>query len=393
MISSPIWAQKAPKVDLKFGKGLQIMAADSSIYIKAGFRFQTLFQTGGDIDVDDEWFSNAVIRRARLKFDGWVHNPKLVYKVELALSNRDLSSSNDFAESSGAPKIVLDAVAKYKFNKNFEVWAGQTKLPGNRERVVSSQKLEFVDRSLVNSNFNIDRDIGIHLRSKFNTPIGVVKPIVAIAMGEGRNITRNNIGGYSYSGRIEYLPFGEFTSKGDYFEADQKREEDPKLSIGATYNLNEGASKQKQAGAFLQDSTGSYLTNDIQTIFVDAIFKYKGFALLGEFADMQFADFKAVPEGEDDPTIAANGKTYNTGSGYNVQLSYVFKNNWSPAFRYTSVTPERGGSFTEVEEYTFGISKYVVGHNLKVQTDVSLIDKANTEVMGMRYRLQFEIAF
>jgi phosphate-selective porin OprO and OprP len=34
---------------------------------------------------------------------------------------------------------VLDAVAKWNFAENFSLWFGQAKLPGNRERVISSQ--------------------------------------------------------------------------------------------------------------------------------------------------------------------------------------------------------------------------------------------------------------
>jgi hypothetical protein len=38
-------------------------------------------------------------------------------------------------------KIVLDAVLKWKVHQNWIIWAGQTELPGNRERVVSSHYL------------------------------------------------------------------------------------------------------------------------------------------------------------------------------------------------------------------------------------------------------------
>jgi hypothetical protein len=38
---------------------------------------------------------------------------------------------------------------------------GQTKLPGNNQRVVSSGSLEFTDRTINNSRFNIDRDFGL----------------------------------------------------------------------------------------------------------------------------------------------------------------------------------------------------------------------------------------
>jgi len=42
------------------------------------------------------------------------------------------------------------------------------------------------------------------------------KEIFSIAQGEGRNITSGNIGGHQYTGRVEFLPMGNFTSGGDY---------------------------------------------------------------------------------------------------------------------------------------------------------------------------------
>ncbi|MCB9289621.1 MAG: hypothetical protein H6560_20125 [Lewinellaceae bacterium] len=383
-----------PISTVKFGKGLSIMAPDSSLYLKASFRFQTLFVTAGDIQSHSPWQSSATVRRARLKFDGWAVSPKLVYKVELALSNQDLKSSSDYTQAGGAPKIILDAVVKWRLHKNFELWAGQTKLPGNRERVVSSQKLQFVDRSMVNSIFNIDRDMGLHLRGKFHSGKALIRPIFAVAMGEGRNMTVNNIGGLNYTGRLEYLPLGEFTGKGDYFDADLKREPTPKLMLGVSYNINKGASRQKQSGIFLMDAEGNYLDNDLQTVFVDGVFKYQGFSLSAEYADKKCV----LPDGmgqeeAKDKMIDANGKSYHTGKGFNIQAGYLFKKNWEVAARYTTVSPDWEMSFTGTEEYSLGLSKYIVGHNLKVQSDVSLIDKENKDINGLRYRLQFEVAF
>ena len=40
----------------------------------------------------------------------------------------------------------------WHFAKNWELWAGQTKLPGNVERVISSGDLQLVDRSLLNKD-------------------------------------------------------------------------------------------------------------------------------------------------------------------------------------------------------------------------------------------------
>ena len=105
-------------------------------------------------------YSNFMIRRARLKFGGFILTKKLKYKFELGQSSRDVGTFAINPETKNAPGFVFDAVLKWNFYKGFELWVGQTKLPGNRERVISSANLQMVDRSLLNSKFNIDRDMG-----------------------------------------------------------------------------------------------------------------------------------------------------------------------------------------------------------------------------------------
>jgi hypothetical protein len=202
-------AQSA-KVDT-FGKGIVFTPEDSSYQVKLGARFQTLYSGTFDLDSDD-YSDQLLTRRARLKFEGFVYSPNLKYKFQLALANRGTrnSSSAGIPQNSATANIVLDAAIKYEFAENWEVWFGQEKLPGNREQLFSSQKLQFVDRSLVNSQFNLGRDVGIHLLNTSTIGDGVVKTRVALAMGEGRNITSGNEGGYDYSGRVEYLPFGNY---------------------------------------------------------------------------------------------------------------------------------------------------------------------------------------
>ena len=387
--------KKLPNIELKFGKGLQLVAADSSMALKMGFRFQSLFNSERLLEDGSDWESNFLVRRARLKFDGWAVNPNLVYKVELALSNRDLKSSSDYEETSEAPKIILDAVVKWKFHKNFSLWVGQTKLPGNRERVVSSQKLQFVDRSIVNGMFTVDREMGAQLRGKFKSGNMVIKPIASLSFGEGRNTTINNIGGSHFVGRVELLPLGEFTSKGDYFEGDLKRENSAKIAFGASYSYNHGSGKQKTTGKFLVDIDDNYLENNVETFFVDMIFKYQGFSVMAEYADKRVVD---NPLGNVDfdirnSLVDANGRSYYTGQGINTQISYLLKNNIEIAARYSKILPDSEVSFTGVKEYTLGMSKYVVGHNLKVQADVSLIDEVGATNNTLRYRLQTEFAF
>ncbi|NMH89169.1 porin [Flavivirga algicola] len=370
----------------KFGKGLfNLVGKDSSWTMKIGARMQFLAISNWENGESNE--ANFLVRRARLKFDGYAFTPKLKYKLELGLSNRDISGASPF--TSNAPRYILDAVMKWNFAPNFELWFGQTKLPGNRERVVSSGNLQQVDRSLLNSRFNIDRDVGVQLRHRFNlSDTFIVKEMLSISQGEGRNVTTGNLGGHQYTGRIELFPFGNFSSKGDYSGSDLKREKTPKLSLAATYDFNNNAVKNRSnQGSYMITDTGFYETN-ISTIFIDAMFKYKGFSLMAEYADRDTDDPFAK---NSDGTLT--GDEVQVGKGLNIQTGYLLKSNWEISGRYTNIELDRAITGKNPEnQYTLGVSKYIVGHKLKVQTDISHleVDNGNNELM---WRLQFDIHF
>jgi len=382
-----------------FGKGVYIMGEDSSFTMKFNARVQSLlsFEAPAEEFNMDGMTSNWLIRRSRLKFSGYAYSPKLKYKIELGLSNRDHGGEN--IHTNNTSNLILDAFIRYNFYKNMEVWIGQTKLPGNRERVISSQKLQFVDRSLVNSKFNIDRDMGIQFRNKFNIGGVATRQAFAISQGEGRNRTNkkdpNPSNGFEYTGRVEILPLGEFTGKGDYFSSDLKREETPKISIGVTYDVNKSAARiGGNLGSYIEDSNDLVIDSalcDLNTILADVFFKYKGFSLLSEYANKTMTGERIT---DVDGEFINN---YYTGSGLTVQAGYLLENNLEPAFRWTSIEPELESGRDLIDMYTIGLSKYIKGHSLKVQTDFSFITETdqvtleeNNEVM---FRFQVEMAF
>ena len=73
-------------------------------------------------------------------------------------------------------------------------------------------------------------------------------------------------------------------------------------------------------------------------------------------------------------------------------MSYLIKNNWEVAGRYTQVTPEKITLNNNIKQYTLGFSRYVVGHNLKIQGDVSYTQESNRDNIIM-FRLQTEFNF
>lgn len=375
--------------DYSFGEGFRYKAKDTTFSIKAAFRFQLLSKSNWDVRNDDlgnigGLETHFLLRRARLKFDGFAFSPRLKYKFELGLTNRDINNINT-SYFGGGSNIILDAYIDWNFYRGFTLHAGQSKLPGNRERVISSANMQFVNRSILNSRFNLDRDIGIGL--SYAATLGKqfgVELITAFSQGEGRNVIVRNQGGYQYTVRAEFLPFGQFHEKGDYIGSAIYREEKPKLSIGITADQNTDAARSRgNLGEFLPANAQ---LKSLQSVFVDFMFKYSGFSMMGEYVIRDTED--RMPSYLDETGTSVAGYYY-TGAALNLQAGWMFKNNIELAGRYARLLPTNNLIGVNENHYFLGLSKFIVGHKLKVQTDVGYIQKDIIDD-GVMWRLQFD---
>lgn len=379
-------AEAQDSLETTFGQGLPFYAADSSFYLKFSTRFQNRYQARAPIKEEldrRDVNSSFLVRRARLKFSGYAGHPDLRFKVELGQSNSDLDGISE--HTSNAPNVVYDAVLKWDIRDNLSLWAGQTKLPGNRERVISSQELQFVDRSRVNANFNLDRDMGVQLHHHFKLGQVLIRDKYSISQGEGRNVVTGAHNGYNYTGRIEVLPFGAFKKDGDYVGSDIYREEDPKLSLAGDFDFNRNAIREEgQTGAFLP------YDRDLSTLHLDMMFKYRGFSFMSEYGERTTTGSPVLYDG----TIPRRRiGSFFSGRGFVAQAGYLFKNDLEVAARYTMIRPEDVTVRPDVDEYTLGLSRYIVDHHLKVQSDLSYIDRSDFIDPHLRFRLQTEISF
>ncbi len=374
----------------KFGKGLlNIMGKDSTWGMNFAARVQYLTTTTW-MEKDQGYSSpesNSLIRRSRLKFKGFAYHPNLTYKIELAFSNRDMSGGSNY--TSNSPRIILDASVRWKFNQNLWIQFGQAKLPGNIERIISSSKLALVDRSILNSKFNIDRDFGLQMRYKFNlSKKFVVKKTFAISQGEGRNVSKGNLGGHQYTAKIDLLPFGNFKSDGDYVGNDIEREKKPKLLVGVAYDYNNDSVKTRgNTGNYMETTTGFFKT-DIKSLFVNSHFKYMGLSFMGEYASRTSDD--AISKNSDG---SLTGDIVNDGSAINFQIGYVTPSNVAITTRFTNIKfKDNIYPKNDTEQLTVGLSKYFVKHKLKIQSDLTS-EKSMNNKNKIFYRLQFEIHF
>ncbi|MBK8227019.1 MAG: porin [Flavobacteriales bacterium] len=340
---------EAPLIDVRNGLSF---SKDSVFALNLRFRMQSragITTVGGDdLSVDAV---DLRIRRLRLRLDGHVLARKLRYYVQLNFSRADLDLEGDVIA-----QPLRDALVYYYFGTNFYVGFGQGKLPGNRQRVISSGNQQFPDRSIANAAFTLDRDVGAF--AYWTIPIGeqLVQLKGALTSGEGRGALIGN-NGICYTGRLEWLPFGQFANSGDFSEGDLEMEAMPRLSLAAGYSYNDDAIRS--GGQLGQEL---YAPTDMGTFIADAVLKYQGWALSAE----------AFQRDSDEPiTTSETGavRFVTSGQGLNAQLSKHFRSHWEIASRYTIVRPtgEVTALRARTEESLLGINRYLNGHRIKLQ--------------------------
>ena len=337
------------------------------------FRFRAQLRAGYFSRLDNEKTAafDAQIRRLRLRFDGNLLSPKIKYKLQLAFSGRDMDVAT------GTPQIIKDAVLFYNPTKSLSLGMGLSTLPGSRESIVSSGELQMPDRSNANSKFGIDSDVGFFADKSFRFYNQVFAIKTAITTGEGRR-QQSPQKGLSFTGRFEYLPFGEFTNKGDFVEADLDFEPKPKLSLGFTVSKNQRANRTGgQIGGYLASKYDAKqkLFVDMQTIIADMTFKYRGWSFLGEYYKRSVDNF-SINDFTSQPNNREVFLTIPVGNAVSVQFGKMISKKDEISVRYTTIAPTEAVKDYQYNQKTkaLGYSHYVNKHKFKIQGYVGLDD-------------------
>ncbi|MFL9829779.1 porin [Flavobacterium sp. ST-87] len=338
-------------------KKLGFTATDSLFQVNIGFRIQS--RAGFEKTEGENGFYEGEVRRMRLKLDGFVYNPKFGYKIELGFAAKDMVTLDN---KNG--NVILDAVFFYHPTKNWTIAFGQTKLPGNNQRVISSGSLEFTDRTINNSQFNIDRDFGLFVDYSHENPTKFAYSLKgAITKGEGRNWVKTEDDGIALTAKAELFPLGSFTKHGSLFEADLEREKSLKWMISGAFSQNNNAlRKQGQLGSEL------FEPRTIKSLFFDTMLKYRGWSAIGAYMSSMCNDPVTV-----NPLDVTKTQSVFVGYGIDTQLSYVFPSNYQIGARFSiqKADDEIHANVPDADEYAIGVSRYILGHKLKFQTEFS----------------------
>lgn len=367
-----------------YGKGLGMTSADSIFQLNIRFRMQNRVTVFGNEGEDTKY--DAHIRRLRLRLDGYVGNPHFLYVLQLSFAPGDVGT----IEEGKNLNIIRDAALIYQPNKHWSFTFGQTKLPGNRQRINSSGALQLTDRSINNAKFNIDRDFGVqaHYLHQYKEDFSYnIK--TAVSSGQGRNWTGKETNSYALTGRVELFPMGTFSKNGAYFEGDLARESSLKTMLSATYHHN---NKANQSQGQLGDQL--YQEKNFDALLIDFIAKYNGWAGMVAYMSRMSNDPIAY-ETPNDPNF--NFNYVFAGRGMDYQLSYVFPSNYEIIGRFSNQKMDSElfeKNLPNTNQYSLGLTKYFWEHTFKIQSELTFDELKfhnGSSKNNWYFRLQFEI--
>lgn len=379
------------------GKGFELSTADGRYALAIRARLQVRYDFEHP-NVEGESSAHLLqIRRARLQLAGNVFGKHNRYYIQFGFSPRDMLGGLVSDEGSIRRNPVRDARLEFDYLRDLTVWVGQMKVPFSRQRVNSSGNQQFVDRSSVNEEFNLDRDIGLQVRSDDLAGLGLLKYALGVFLGEGRNAFELADPRMLYVARVEVHPLGAFESDS---EADLERMRKPGLSLGLAYAFHDDAIGDRSVHGSVPADGG---TTDIHHATADLMFKWRGLSF--ESALHLRKARRRNPGGAlDDMGVPIPVAAPRDGLGWFGQVGWLVpKIDLELVARYSTARNVfgPGSALADRDEVGGGLNYYFVGHNLKLQLDYfRLVDHPqgvrwlDGAALGTdRVRLQMQLAF
>ncbi|MDH3256023.1 MAG: OprO/OprP family phosphate-selective porin [Nitrospinota bacterium] len=336
--------------------------------------------------------SNFEARRLRMKIGGHGYKKWIRYYFEV-----DLQPSDDVGDGLSDRTRVIDWRIDVQPIDEIGFRVGQWKINFNRERVDSSGRQTFVERSIVNRVFTIDRQVGAMLQGRlFKETLADLRYYAGIFNGEGRG-TNNDDGEHMYMGRLQWNFLGRDLR---WQQSDVSYHKKPTGQLAFAYATNNGRCTRWSSGgcgnltAFLPPPLAPFAQFRRDQWVQEFAFKYKGLAIQQEYHEMEV---------EDKGTLLTHDY-----QGMYAQIGYTNHGALAPlpeglelAFRYAyvieSISPTDNVNRNRREEFTVGLNWFLAGHNNKVTVDYSYLTLKDFASMGTfsdnRVRLQWDISF
>lgn len=371
-------------------KGFEFKTEDGRFAIALQNRVQFRFATPFDRDPRsisqlEQDSSSFMIRRARTKLSGHAYQPWLKYYFQYDWSQpvmRDLSLTVD----------------KYKWA---ELWVGRGKVRYNNERVTSSGNQQFVNRSIVNDIFTVDRQQGVQLFGNlFPHTLADFSYAVGVFSGEGVGERLNDDDNMMWSGRLQWNPLG---GEMKFSQSDTEHLEEPHLNVAFAAATNqsrctafETASDSCRAlSGFAKPSDNNLGQYRVNQMMEEVNFKWQGFSFLHETHWKKITDtFQAKPQVN--PETNLMGGFVQTGYFPHYVFPLIPKN-LEFAARYAFVDPNTTEE-NDLQQEASGVMNYFFNDHLnKLSFQISHLMlenmKSGATESEQRYWVQWDLSF
>jgi phosphate-selective porin len=381
-----MWTELMKRPKLGYKKGFYFETADKKFSMMMNGRLQMRYGYEDRDNIHDseeqQDDSSFRIRRARLKWSGKAFE-HFKYKIELALASTGTVDGSKAVE-------LYDWWASYNKNPAASIQFGQWKVPWNRQRVVSSQHQQMIDRASAQDEFTMNRQIGAMLHGKlFNKKF---EYYAGMFNGNNRNQSSNGNNENLYIARVSWNPFGAYGKGIGEKESDLDNLQRPIAHISAAIAFDGAADETidlKRVGEITAKEV------DRTSIVAEYGLKYKGFSTSAEAYWRKY-------DGIDTSTSDTNPSTKVIDRGFFVQGGYfVVPKKFEVAGRYSLVDFDNQRTTDAKRETTVGINWFINGHGhdnklqlnwVRVDTEKPNVESRSDDIDNF-YRLQYQIAF
>lgn len=366
-------------VSVKYRGGLRLESADGNFSARFRWRSQmrvTNLSSGDLVDENDgiEEEAGFRIQRARFKLDGHVYKPWLKYYLEYG--------------------IVRSALLTLQFDlqpsDKIGVRIGQYKVLYNRERVDSSGAQQFVDRSIVNSPFTLDRQTGPTVMGRLFADSRVdSRYAFGVFTGTGRGGSLEGDKHPMFIGRYQWNFLGRDLP---YSQSDIARREKPAASLAFASSSNRGQFTRFSSsggGQLPGFESGDPERYKLFQWMGELAYQGRGLSIQGEY------HWKRVDDTVDDLRSEYDG--WYAQAGYFLHESVdSFPEPLELAVRVARVDSKEGIPLPAGRELTLGGNWFFSGHNNKITFDYTYLRSTlgrGSEDTGWRVRLQWDVSF
>jgi len=348
-----------------YAKGFFIHSADGKQALALQARVMPRYTSERTLAKDGTFTTTSAfaLNDAILQFSGFTFTPAVAYKAEIQFGKGSVALKDFYTDLRIAPATVLRV--------------GQFPRPFSRQQITSGGAQELDDRAITDKAFGAGRDIGVALHDDytksppFEWAIGVFNGTGEAPAFTGTSSPDTNMVTGSFTNvpaRFKPVFVGRaganFGKINGYSEGDL----DDSQPCGAV------AVSVLTEGDYDKDHKAATRTE------LDGVFKVHGLAL------------DAAVYGESLKQTGMGPTTYTQKRGVHAQASFTIVQRHMIAARFAIV--DVPGDHTYQTETTFGYSMFLRGHDLKWQTDVSMVhDVAHAMGDDLRARTQIQLGF